>query len=336
MKKYGEGLGLEIVKAVNSGEIEEPITFEKVKAFCEKNGLRPTDNQMRVTLSNATENEHSPSYTKYFERTGRGSYIVRNEYRARVGYFWLNVDPDAYEWSFTLMEPGETQTYSSINEEGTRRRKESSFRAIKIGDLALAYETARTKAITAICKVVNRYEKKGVIYVEFAKMRRFNQHLSIETMKESKKLASIKLVMSHRGTLLDMAKQDFYSIVKELENINNTNNYYDRLQKEVEAARRDSVEERRTRLRNRKHAEPDKIEMNLTILKRNPDVIAEVLERANGICENCGKPAPFYRASDGSPYLEIHHHFRLADGGEDTVENAIAVCPNCHRELHYG
>ena len=26
----------------------------------------------------------------------------------------------------------------------------------------------------------------------------------------------------------------------------------------------------------------------------------------------------------------------LADGGADTVENAIAVCPNCHRELHYG
>ncbi|MGO2991961.1 MAG: HNH endonuclease [Halomonadaceae bacterium] len=22
--------------------------------------------------------------------------------------------------------------------------------------------------------------------------------------------------------------------------------------------------------------------------------------------------------------------------GSDTVENAIALCPNCHREMHYG
>ena len=26
---------------------------------------------------------------------------------------------------------------------------------------------------------------------------------------------------------------------------------------------------------------------------------------------------------------------RLADGGADVVTNAIAVCPNCHRALHY-
>jgi 5-methylcytosine-specific restriction protein A len=26
----------------------------------------------------------------------------------------------------------------------------------------------------------------------------------------------------------------------------------------------------------------------------------------------------------------------LAEGGEDTVENALALCPNCHRRLHFG
>lgn len=70
--------------------------------------------------------------------------------------------------------------------------------------------------------------------------------------------------------------------------------------------------------------------------RRNPDVVAEVLERANGSCEKCRKPAPFIRRSDGSPYLEVHHKHTLADGGEDTVANAIALCPNCHREAHHG
>jgi 5-methylcytosine-specific restriction endonuclease McrA len=31
-----------------------------------------------------------------------------------------------------------------------------------------------------------------------------------------------------------------------------------------------------------------------------------------------------------------HHVKQLAHGGEDTVENAIAVCPNCHRKAHHG
>ena len=69
---------------------------------------------------------------------------------------------------------------------------------------------------------------------------------------------------------------------------------------------------------------------------RNPDVVAEVLERANGVCECCKNAAPFIRASDGTPYLEVHHIDFLANGGEDTVTNAEALCPNCHREKHYG
>lgn len=69
---------------------------------------------------------------------------------------------------------------------------------------------------------------------------------------------------------------------------------------------------------------------------RNPDVIAEVLLRAQGHCEACLLQAPFRRRTDNTPYLEVHHRIPLADGGDDTVENAIALCPNCHRQAHFG
>jgi 5-methylcytosine-specific restriction protein A len=72
------------------------------------------------------------------------------------------------------------------------------------------------------------------------------------------------------------------------------------------------------------------------VFVRNADVVAEVLERADGRCEQCGKPAPFLRAKDKRPYLEVHHKITLASGGDDTVANAVAVCPNCHREAHHG
>ena len=69
---------------------------------------------------------------------------------------------------------------------------------------------------------------------------------------------------------------------------------------------------------------------------RNADVVAEVLSRAAGKCNGCSRPAPFNRRSDGSPYLEVHHVRQLSEEGEDTVENAVALCPNCHRNRHYG
>ena len=68
---------------------------------------------------------------------------------------------------------------------------------------------------------------------------------------------------------------------------------------------------------------------------RDAEVVAWVLDLANGVCECCGKSAPFIK-EDSTPYLEVHHLRRLADGGSDTISNAIAVCPNCHRQLHYG
>jgi 5-methylcytosine-specific restriction protein A len=81
---------------------------------------------------------------------------------------------------------------------------------------------------------------------------------------------------------------------------------------------------------------PRSISVTTNVYVRSPAVIAEVLLRADGICEMCKKPASFLRRSDQSPYLEVHHRQRLADGGDDTVENALAICPNCHRQSHFG
>jgi 5-methylcytosine-specific restriction protein A len=79
---------------------------------------------------------------------------------------------------------------------------------------------------------------------------------------------------------------------------------------------------------------PKKAVSNSTIICRDPLVKAWVLQNASGLCESCGQLAPF-RTSENAPFLEIHHVKLLADSGSDTVENAVAVCPNCHRALHH-
>lgn len=81
--------------------------------------------------------------------------------------------------------------------------------------------------------------------------------------------------------------------------------------------------------------EPHAIATEVIQYQRDQNVVSWVQMQANDACESCGRKAPFLR-DDGTPFLEVHHLRRLADGGSDTVTNAIAVCPNCHRELHYG
>jgi len=105
--------------------------------------------------------------------------------------------------------------------------------------------------------------------------------------------------------------------------------------KEISRSLQDSQSSRQARLAIAPKI-PERIFTKSTLFRRNPDVVAEVLLRAEGKCEGCSQLAPFKRASDGSPYLEVHHRVMLAAGGEDTVANAIALCPNCHRAAHYG
>jgi len=105
----------------------------------------------------------------------------------------------------------------------------------------------------------------------------------------------------------------------------------------VQKAQKDSAEARRKRLANAPRL-PPKVEITSTsvVYSRNPDVVAEALHLAKGICQMCYEPAPFISKSTGKPYLEVHHLDHLAKGGEDTIGNAIAICPNCHRQAHYG
>lgn len=72
-----------------------------------------------------------------------------------------------------------------------------------------------------------------------------------------------------------------------------------------------------------------------TSFERCPDVIVYVLRLAEGCCELCGTSSPFSKAG-GEPYLEVHHVVMLSEGGPDTIDNAAALCPNCHRHLHHG
>lgn len=71
------------------------------------------------------------------------------------------------------------------------------------------------------------------------------------------------------------------------------------------------------------------------VIVRNPLVVRQrVLDRAAGRCEWCGDFG--FATHAGAIFLETHHVVQLSEGGPDTSANVVALCPNHHREAHFG
>lgn len=80
-------------------------------------------------------------------------------------------------------------------------------------------------------------------------------------------------------------------------------------------------------------SEPGRRQVQTTTYDRNPHVAEFARRAAQGMCQLCDEDAPFHDRH-GRPHLETHHIVWLSREGPDTVENCVALCPNCHRKMH--
>ncbi len=74
-------------------------------------------------------------------------------------------------------------------------------------------------------------------------------------------------------------------------------------------------------------------QITTNIYKRNHYVTQFARRKAKGTCQLCEETAPF-NDREGRPYLETHHIVWLSAGGDDSAENVVALCPNCHAKMH--
>ena len=70
--------------------------------------------------------------------------------------------------------------------------------------------------------------------------------------------------------------------------------------------------------------------------ERNHKLVGLAKRRADYRCEVKGCTVELFVKPDGHRYVEVHHLIMMAEGGPDTLENMVCLCPNHHRELHYG
>lgn len=61
----------------------------------------------------------------------------------------------------------------------------------------------------------------------------------------------------------------------------------------------------------------------------DPSIRKAVMSRDNNTCQCCKRGGPDY-----VDILDLHHIVEVYLGGEDSVENSIALCLNCHKQVH--
>ena len=102
----------------------------------------------------------------------------------------------------------------------------------------------------------------------------------------------------------------------------NVHEYLDSFERHVSSSYADDSAARGARLKIAA-LQPKRHAMIVDVFIRNPDVVAEVLHRANENCESCNQPALFHRKSNGKAYLEVHH--RIPFLGCHRLYNRLSV-----------
>ena len=66
-------------------------------------------------------------------------------------------------------------------------------------------------------------------------------------------------------------------------------------------------------------------------IKRKAAVVKSRKKEAVKACEIC--ESPFFEKRDGKLFSHLAHVHALKDGGADSIENTLLLCPNCHAQL---
>ena len=83
-------------------------------------------------------------------------------------------------------------------------------------------------------------------------------------------------------------------------------------------------------------ATPNKIDVIVQIWRRNRLIIADRKRKMGNKCEIVGCNYQPFEKSSGDYYSEAHHIIPIGRPGSENPNNITILCPNHHREIHYG
>lgn len=210
---------------------------------------------------------------------------------------------------------------------------------INIGDIVYLYEAAPVKAIRWKCKVTDvqredsiiddsAYSSSGMTYdgpfIELERLCEYFllQELSLNNLRKNGYDGNMQ-----GSCRLERFKPKLSEYIHKIDKIQTSDEELTKVIQKI------SMQELKKLASRSSKRNPEVRETKVKQYKRSAFVSAYAKRRAGQYCELCGEMAPFLD-KDGYPYLEVHHVVWLSDGGADSINNTVALCPNCHRKMH--
>jgi len=123
-------------------------------------------------------------------------------------YWWMNCNPSI--WDPRTYAIGETQTYTTHNDDGNKRRVYQYFTQVKPGDLIVGYVTTPIKEIATLHEVTRSIftDGSGREVIEFKKIKDLSR-ISLEDLKNTPGFANAEPLKNNQGSLFSLTKEEF-------------------------------------------------------------------------------------------------------------------------------
>lgn len=173
----------------------------------------------KLTLSNYLENAKKIEEfrNRYFKwKNYRNFDLVKVENPSKgdnnmeKNYWWLVANPGI--WSFSELEIGGIIDYTSINDEGNKRRIYSNFENAKKGDIVIAYEARPTKAVVGLC-TIEKELKNNVILIK--KIENFINPIPYDKIISNEILNNMEAFQNNlQGSLFKVTPEEYAELDK--------------------------------------------------------------------------------------------------------------------------
>jgi len=131
-----------------------------------------------------------------------------------MNYFLVKTEPEEYSFEKLLSE-------GKVTWDGVRNyQARNNLKLMKKGDQVLVYHSVSSKEIVGISEVVKEYypdptDKTGSwVVVDLKPVRKLKNPITLEMIKEEKKLSQLPLIKQSRLSVMPISKESFHFIVK--------------------------------------------------------------------------------------------------------------------------
>ena len=158
-------------------------------------------------ITNYDNGEWAKSIIDLMDKAG-DTEVEQNNYN-NVNYYWLNANPKI--WSFSNIKVGECIDYTTVNDNGNKRRIYQNFVDAKVGDIVIAYESTPNKAIVGLC-VIEKELNDNKVY--FKKIEQFAHPIKYQDICNLEELKNMEFFVNSQGSLFKVTKEEFETLIE--------------------------------------------------------------------------------------------------------------------------